>query len=96
MLRDKPRVIRIKVPAMTSGKKVTLPLDNLKISPAEQASLNTIPLATGAFSVAKEKISDGNYKIVITASGSVNANTVIPILCMAGGVDDYAPAAVDD
>ena len=92
MLRDKPRVINIKLPAMTSTKTVTVLLDDLKISPAEQADLRIFPLATGNFSAAKSKISGGNYKIVVTASGNVSANTMLPILCIAGGVDDVAPA----
>jgi hypothetical protein len=95
MLRDKPRVIRIKLPAMTSTKTVTVKLDDLKISPAEQASLEIFPMASGNFSVAKSKISGGNYKIVVTASGNVSANTMLPILCIAGGVDDVAPALDD-
>jgi hypothetical protein len=95
MLRDKPRIIDIKLPAMSSTNTVTVKLDDYKISPAEQAAMKIFPLASGNFSVAKSKISGGNYKIVVTASGSVSANTKLPVLCFAGGVDEVVVAAVD-
>jgi hypothetical protein len=92
MLRDKPRIIKVTLPALSSADTVTILLDDLKISPAEQAILMVFALATGNFSVAKSKVSGGNYKLVITASGSVSASTVVPLLCMAGGVDAISPA----
>ena len=81
MLRDKMLVFQITVPAMTSGKTVTLKTKDLKIPDGEAVSLQVLPISSGNYSVAKKyNTTTKKYTIVVTASGSVNANTVVTFL----------------
>lgn len=84
MLRDKMRVLQVTVPAMTSGKTCTIDLEEQGISKGEVESLKFLKLTGGNFTVAKQfNTTTKKWTLVITATGSVTANTVIDILAQA-------------
>jgi hypothetical protein len=96
MLRDKTLPVKITVPAMTSGKTVTVDLSTLGMGQAEQEAAKPVPVTTGNYAVSKVKLTSGNYALRITASGSVNANTVVWVLLVPIGVlPEVTVAAVD-
>ena len=84
MLRDRMRVLQVTVPAMTSGKTCTIDLEELGIPKGEVESLKFLKITSGNFTVAKKfNTTTKKWTLVITASGSVSANTVIDILAQA-------------
>lgn len=97
MLRDKMLVFQVTVPAMTSGKKCTIDLEDKGIPNGVVESLKFLPVTTGNYSVEKKyDTTNKKWTLVITASGNVTANTVINILAQA--VSDFVKitvAAVD-
>lgn len=96
MLRDKLLPVNVTVPAMTSGKTVTVDLGKLGMGQAEQEAVKPVPVTTGSYAVSKVKLDSGNYALRITASGSVNANTVVKVLLVPVAViPEVVVAAVD-
>lgn len=80
MLRDKVRIIKLTLPALSSTNTATLQLADMGIGKGEQESMQVLTLTSGNYSIAKVKNSDGTYKLVVTASGSVSNNTVAIVL----------------
>ncbi len=98
MLRDKMRVVQVTVPAMTSTKTCTIDLEKLGIPLGEVESLKFLLLTSGNYTVAKKyNTTTKKWTLVVTATGSVSANTVITLLAQA--VADFVKitvAALDD
>lgn len=97
MLRDKMRVVKVKVPAMTSTKTCTIDLEKQGIPLGEVESLEFLLLTSGNYTVEKKfNTTTKKWTLVVTATGSVTANTVITLLAQA--VADFIEitvAAVD-
>lgn len=84
MLRDKMRVFQVTLPAMTSTKTVTINLTKVGIALGEVESLKFVPITTGNFTVAKKwDTTNKKWTLVITATGTVSASTVVSILAQA-------------
>ncbi len=96
MLRDKLLPVKVTLPAMTSTKTVTIDLGKCGMGLAEQEAAKVVPVTTGNYAMSKVKLTSGNYALRITASGTVNANTVAwALLVPIGVIPEFAPSAVD-
>ena len=97
MLRDKMRVVKVKTPAMSNTNTLTIDLEKLGIPLGEVESLKFLLLTSGNYTVAKKfNTTTKKWTLVVTATGSVSANTVITLLAQA--VADFIEitvAAVD-
>lgn len=96
MLRDKALPVKVTLPAMSSTNTVTIDLGKLGMGIAEQEAVKVVPASTGNYSMSKVKLSNGNYALRFTATGSVTASTVAWAWLMPiGFLPEVTVAAID-
>lgn len=96
MLTDKGIILTFKLPALSSTETCTYPLDNLQIGFAAQENLKITALTSGNYAVTKALNSAGTgYNLVVTASGSVSANTLVHVFAIVVAKNDVITLSKD-